>query len=71
MQSFFEIVTHALEVTGVAAMVIGFAVAAVLGIRSWATSRDGRIAFTTLRDSIGSRSCSVSRSWSRPISCAP
>jgi uncharacterized membrane protein len=53
MQSFFEIVTHALEVTGVAAMVIGFAVAAVLGIRSWATSRDGRIAFTTLRDSIG------------------
>lgn len=53
MQAFFEVVALAFEVTGVGAMVIGIVVAGVLGIRSWARSRDGRTAFTTLRDSIG------------------
>lgn len=50
---FFEIVTSVFEIIGVAAMVIGFVVAIVLGIRSLAVTRDGRVAFKTLRDSIG------------------
>ena len=50
---FFETVTSVFEILGVAAMVIGFIVAIVLGIRSLAATRDGRVAFKTLRDSIG------------------
>ena len=53
METFFETVTHAFEVAGVVAMVLGFVVAFVLGIRTWARSKDGHAAFTTLRDSIG------------------
>ena len=53
MESFFETVTRSFEVAGVVAMVLGFVVAFILGIRTWVTSRDGRAAFTTLRDSIG------------------
>lgn len=50
---FFETVTSVFEIIGVAAMVIGFVVALVLGIRSLVVTRDGRVAFKTLRDSIG------------------
>ena len=50
---FFETVTAVFEIVGVSAMVIGFLVAIVLAIRTLATSRDGRAAFKTLRDSIG------------------
>ncbi len=53
MESFFETVTRSFEVAGVVAMVVGFVVAFVLGIRTFAHSRNGRAAFTTLRDSIG------------------
>ncbi len=53
MQTFFETVATTFEVAGVVAMAVGFVVALVLGIRSFATKRDGRAAFTTLRDSIG------------------
>ncbi|MDH6180278.1 putative membrane protein [Microbacteriaceae bacterium SG_E_30_P1] len=53
MEVFFETVTRSFEVAGVAAMVVGFVVSVVLGIRTWRRSRDGHRAFTTLRDSIG------------------
>ncbi len=51
--AFFETVTSIFEIVGVAAMVLGFVVAIVLGIRSLVVTRDGRVAFKTLRDSIG------------------
>jgi len=41
------------EVAGVGAMALGILVAVGLGIRSWVRSRDGKVAFKTLRDSIG------------------
>jgi uncharacterized membrane protein len=50
---YFVVVATTLEVLGVSAMALGIIVSAVLAIRSWARSRDGRVAFTTLRDSIG------------------
>jgi uncharacterized membrane protein len=53
VQSFFETVAITFEVIGVTVMAIGFVVALALGIRSLAVSRDGRIAFTTLRNSFG------------------
>ena len=53
MQSFFETVAIIFEVIGVSVMGVGFVVALALGIRSWIVSRDGRTAFTTLRDSFG------------------
>lgn len=53
MQSFFEIVAVSFEVAGVGAMVLGLAVSVVLGIRTLVVSREGRVAFRTLRDSIG------------------
>jgi uncharacterized membrane protein len=53
MTEFFVIVTAVFEVLGVTAMAVGILVAAVLAIRSWARSRDGSVAFKTLRDSIG------------------
>ena len=53
MQTFFETVATIFEIAGVVAMAAGFIVAIALGIRSFATKRDGRAAFTTLRDSIG------------------
>ena len=51
--AFFETVTSIFEIVGVAAMVLGFVVAIALGIRSLVVTRDGRVAFKTLRDSIG------------------
>jgi uncharacterized membrane protein len=53
VQSFFETVAVTFEVIGVTVMAIGFVAALALGIRSLAVSRDGRIAFTTLRNSFG------------------
>jgi uncharacterized membrane protein len=53
METFFETVAITFEVIGVSVMGIGFVVALALGIRSWIISRDGRTAFTTLRDSFG------------------
>ena len=53
METFFETVAITFEVIGVSVMGIGFIVALALGIRSWIISRDGRTAFTTLRDSFG------------------
>ena len=50
---FFEIVTGVFEVLGVLAMAVGFVVAVVLALRSLIVTRDGRTAFTTLRNSIG------------------
>lgn len=53
MQTFFETVAITFEVIGVGVMSLGFVVALALGIRSWIVSRDGRVAFTTVRDSFG------------------
>lgn len=53
MTAFFETVALAFEVLGVSAMALGFVVATVLGVASWVRQRDGRAAFTTLRNSIG------------------
>jgi uncharacterized membrane protein len=53
VQTFFEYVAVAFEVTGVGVIAVGFVVAIVLAIRSLILSRDGRTAFTTLRDSFG------------------
>jgi uncharacterized membrane protein len=53
LTSFFETVAVTFEVIGVGVMAIGFVLAVVLAIRSLIVSRDGRIAFTTLRDSFG------------------
>lgn len=53
MQTFFEAVALAFEVIGVGVIALGFVVAVVLAIRSLARTRDGRVAFTTLRDSFG------------------
>lgn len=50
---FFETVTAVFEVVGVAAMVLGIPLAVVLSIVSWSRKRDGRLAFTTLRETIG------------------
>ena len=53
MTEFFVIVTAVFEVLGVSAMAVGILVAVVLAVRAWVRTRDGRVAFTTLRDSIG------------------
>ena len=50
---FFETVTQVFEIIGVAAMAVGFVVAVVLALRSWASTKSGSVAFKTLRDSIG------------------
>jgi uncharacterized membrane protein len=50
---FFELVTSVFEIVGVGAMVLGFLLAIALGIRSLIDTRDGKVAFKTLRDSIG------------------
>ena len=49
----FDTVARIFEFIGVGAMALGIVVAVLLAIRSWARSRDGHVAFTTLRDSIG------------------
>jgi uncharacterized membrane protein len=53
LTSFFETVAVTFEVIGVSVMAVGFVLAVALAIRSLIVSRDGRIAFTTLRDSFG------------------
>ena len=53
MTAFFETVALTFEVLGVVAMAVGFVVAAGLAVRAWVTSRSGRTAFKTLRDSVG------------------
>jgi uncharacterized membrane protein len=53
MRDFFQYVATAFEVTGVAVIAVGFLVAVALAIRSLVQSRNGRTAFTTLRDSFG------------------
>jgi uncharacterized membrane protein len=52
-QSFFETITLGLEVVGVGAMVVGFIVAVGISLRAWISSRDGAVAFLTLRRSFG------------------
>jgi uncharacterized membrane protein len=49
----FETVARVFEFIGVGAMALGLVVAVVLAIRALMRSRDGKIAFKTLRDSIG------------------
>lgn len=53
MKTFFEYVATAFEVIGVGVIALGFVVAVVLALRSLAVSRDGRAAFTMLRDAFG------------------
>lgn len=53
MQTFYGVVATAFEVIGVGVIAVGFLIALVLAVRSWAVSRNGRTAFTTLRDSFG------------------
>ena len=53
MQTFFGYVAQAFEIIGVGVIAVGFLVAVVLAARSLATTRDGRAAFTTLRDAFG------------------
>ncbi len=53
MHMFFDTVAVAFEFTGVMAMVLGLLISVILGVRRWVTSRNGRAAFMTLRDSIG------------------
>jgi uncharacterized membrane protein len=49
----FDTVAQVFEFIGVGAMALGFVVAPALAIRSWVMARDGGIAFTTLRNSLG------------------
>jgi uncharacterized membrane protein len=53
VEAFFEIVTIIFEVVGVLAMSIGFLVAVVIALRTWATGKDGQAAFKALRDTLG------------------
>lgn len=53
MTEFFRAVATTFEVLGVGAMAGGILVAVLLAIRSWVRTRDGRVAFKALRDSIG------------------
>jgi uncharacterized membrane protein len=53
MQDFFTTVTLVFEFAGVATMVVGFLVAVGISVRTWVRSRDGGVAFRTLRESIG------------------
>jgi uncharacterized membrane protein len=53
VQTFYGVVATAFEVIGVGVIAVGFLIALVLAVRSWAVSRNGRTAFTTLRDSFG------------------
>jgi uncharacterized membrane protein len=53
VQTFYGVVATAFEVIGVGVIAAGFLIALVLAVRSWLVSRNGRTAFTTLRDSFG------------------
>ncbi|WP_205789345.1 DUF1622 domain-containing protein [Microbacterium sp. CPCC 204701] len=53
MEEVFTVVAVAFEAIGAAAMIIGFAVALVLGARSLLRGKGGQTAFTTLRTTLG------------------
>lgn len=53
MHAVFDTVALGLELVGVAAMVVGVVIAAVVAIRRLVTTRSGHAAFMTLRDTIG------------------
>ncbi|GAA0484344.1 DUF1622 domain-containing protein [Microbacterium aurantiacum] len=53
LEEVFVAVAIAFELIGATAMVIGFVVAVVLGIRSLARGDGGQAAFTTLRTTLG------------------
>jgi uncharacterized membrane protein len=53
MEDVFTVVAVAFEAVGAAAMIVGFVVALILGARSLARHEGGRIAFTTLRTTLG------------------
>ena len=49
----FDTVARVFEFIGVGAMAVGIVVSVFLALRAWVRSRDGKVAFTTLRDCIG------------------
>jgi uncharacterized membrane protein len=53
MHAVFDTVALGLELVGVAAMVIGVVVAAIVAVRRLVATRSGHAAFLTLRDTIG------------------
>lgn len=53
MDEFFATVTLDFEFVGVLTMVVGFVVAVGIAVRTWIRSRDGAVAFRTLRETIG------------------
>jgi uncharacterized membrane protein len=53
MEAIFTAVAVGFEAVGAAAMIIGFAIAVVLGIRSLLRQEGGQAAFTVLRTTLG------------------
>lgn len=53
MEAIFTAVAIGFEAVGAAAMIIGFAIAVVLGIRSLLRGEGGQAAFTVLRTTLG------------------
>ena len=53
MEAIFPAVAIGFEAVGAAAMIIGFAIAVVLGIRSLLRGEGGQAAFTVLRTTLG------------------
>ena len=53
LSAFFEIVAITFEVIGVGVLSLGFVIALGIAVRTWIVSRNGRTAFTALRDSFG------------------
>lgn len=53
VEAVFDAIVIGIEALGVAAVVIGFAIAVVLAVRSLAGGAGGRAAFQTLRTAIG------------------
>ena len=49
----FEAIGVGFEFVGVAAMAVGFVVAVVISVAAWMRSRNGALAFRTLRESFG------------------
>ncbi|AZC14837.1 DUF1622 domain-containing protein [Microbacterium sp. ABRD28] len=54
LEEVFSGVAVAFEATGAAAMIIGFVIALVLGVRSLRRREGGRAAFSVLRNALGS-----------------
>lgn len=53
IEPFFTLIAVVFEATGAIAMVVGFAVAVVLSVRSLRRTGDGRAAFLLLRNTLG------------------